>query len=139
MYQAYGMHELGLPCQSAFIQNRSIHDNFVFVRAQTKLFKQKKMPALLLKLDLQKAFNSISWEFLLEVLEAKGFGGKWRDWIACLFLSASTRIVVNGELTEVFFRKRGLRQGDPLSPLLFTIATNVLAHLFALADRDKGF
>jgi hypothetical protein len=131
------MHELVLPCQSAFIQNRSIHDNFVFVRAQTKLFKQKKMPALLLKLDLQKAFDSISWEFLLEVLEAKGFGGKWRDWIACLFLSASTRIVVNGELTERFFHKRGLRQGDPLSPLLFTIATDVLAHLFALADRER--
>jgi hypothetical protein len=93
------IHELVNPCQSAFIQGRLIHDNFFLVRAQTKLFKHKKVPALLLKLDLQKAFDSISSEFLLEVLEAKGFGGKWRDWIACFFLSASTQIVVNGELT----------------------------------------
>ena len=68
------MHELVHPCQSAFIKSRAIHDNFVFVRAQARLFRQKKFPALLLKLDLQKAFDSLSWEFLLEVLEAKGFG-----------------------------------------------------------------
>ncbi|KAM0901815.1 hypothetical protein ACQ4PT_019723 [Festuca glaucescens] len=129
------MHELVNPCQSAFIKSRAIHDNFVFVRAQARLFRQKKIPALLLKLDIQKDFDSISWEFLLEVLEAKGFGQKWRDWIACLMFTASTMIIVNGELTDPIVHKCGLRQGDPLSPLLFVIATDILAELFTMADR----
>ena len=129
------MHELVHPCQSAFIKSRAIHDNFVFVRAQARLFRQKKFPALLLKLDLQKAFDSLSWEFLLEVLEAKGFGQRWRDWIACLLYTATTKIIVNGEFSRRIFHRRGLRQGDPLSPQLFVIVTDVLAALFAMADR----
>ncbi|KAM0841276.1 hypothetical protein ACQ4PT_059121 [Festuca glaucescens] len=129
------LHELVRPCQSAFIKKRAIHDNFTFVRAQAKMFRQKKTPALLLKLDLQKAFDSISWEFLIQVLQAKGYGRKWRNLISCLLLTASTRILVNGELTDCILHRRGLCQGDPLSPLLFVIATDVLAALFDLADR----
>jgi hypothetical protein len=52
-----------------------------------------------------------------------------------LFLSASTQISINGELTQRLFHKRRLCQGDPLSPLLFAIATDILAELFAMADR----
>lgn len=59
--------------QSAFIQNRSIHDYFMLVHATARLFKQRKIPKLLLKLDIAKAFDTVVWPFLLQVLEARGF------------------------------------------------------------------
>ncbi|KAM0914464.1 hypothetical protein ACQ4PT_011473 [Festuca glaucescens] len=90
----------------------------------------------MLKLDIEKAFDTVSWEFLLEILAARGFGQKWRDWIAILLGTASTRILVNGELTDPILHGRGLRQGDPISPLLFVIVMDVLARLIAAANRQ---
>lgn len=65
--------------QSAFIQKRSIHNNFRFIQASAKLFKQRKIPKLLLKLDIAKAFDTVSWPFLLQVLQQHGFGPRWRN------------------------------------------------------------
>ena len=112
------MHELVSPCQSAFIKDRAIHDNFVAVRAQARLFRQKKCPALLLKLDLHKAFDSISWEFLLKLLQHRGFGFRRIRWVVSLHSTSTTRVIVNGELTEEIAHMRDLRQGDPLSHCL---------------------
>ncbi|KAM0822584.1 hypothetical protein ACQ4PT_071403 [Festuca glaucescens] len=61
------MAELVRPCQSAFVRGRTIHDNFTYIRGLARIFTQKKIPALFLKLDLQKAFDSISWPFLIEI------------------------------------------------------------------------
>jgi hypothetical protein len=101
-------------CQSAFIKKRSIHDNFIYVQSQAKLFRQTKAIAILLKLDIEKAFDSVSWEFLLEILEARGFSLRWRNLIAVLLSTSSTKILVNGSLTESILHCGGLRQGDPL-------------------------
>jgi hypothetical protein len=129
------MDELVSPCQNAFIKRRSIHDNFIYVQSQAKLFRQSKTPAIMLKLDIEKAFDTVSWQFLLEVLEARGFSLHCRDLIAALLASASTKILVNGCLTETIHHCRGLRQGDPLSPLLFDIVMDSLARMIAAADN----
>lgn len=83
--------------QSAFIKDRSIHDNFKLVQATAKLFKNKKKPKLLLKLDIAKAFDTVAWPFLLQILEHSGFGPRWRQWITILLATASTRILLNGD------------------------------------------
>jgi hypothetical protein len=75
---------------------RSI-DNFKYVQSATKLLKKRKVSKLLLKLDISKAFDTVSWAFLLELLQAWGFGTRWRDWMALLLSMASTKILLNGQ------------------------------------------
>ena len=79
-----------LPNQSAFIKKRFIQDNFMMVQQTVKFLHNQKQPRILLKLDITKAFDSVSWAFLLEVLRKLGFGSRWRDLVCGLLASSST-------------------------------------------------
>jgi hypothetical protein len=104
--------------QSAFVRGRNIHDNFIFVQQMVKALHKKKEAHVMLKLNISKAFDSVSWSFLLEVMEYVGFGRRWCDLISLLLSTSSTRILVNGEPGLPIIHKRGLQQGDPLSHAL---------------------
>ena len=67
------MHELISPCQSAFIKGRSIHDNFLYVRNIARRFHRNGTPSLLVKLDISKAFDSVRWDYLLSLMQHRGF------------------------------------------------------------------
>jgi hypothetical protein len=71
------MQELISPNQNAFIWGRSIHDNFKYVQRAGVLIRKKKIPKLLLKLDVSKAFDTVAWPFLLNVMQAMGFRPCW--------------------------------------------------------------
>lgn len=114
----------------------TIHDNYKYIQRAAALIRKKKIPMLLLKLDISKAFNTLSWPFLLEVLRARGFSGTWRRWIATLLSTASSRILLNGCQGEPIQHHRGVHQGDSLSPLLFIFAMDVLHKLFIKASED---
>lgn len=73
------------------------------------MFKQKNMAKLLLKLDIGKAFDTISWPFLMQVLQHRGFGPRWRNWLALLLSTASTRVLLNGKPGRPIDLERGLR------------------------------
>jgi hypothetical protein len=124
------------PCQSAFITGRNIQDNFLYVQTAAKQFHKSKTPTLLLKLDLAKAFDTVSWEYIIDMLEARGFPLRWRNWIALLFRTASSRVLVNGVPGRYIHHRRGLRQGDALSPFLFDLAIEPLHRLLEIATNE---
>jgi hypothetical protein len=76
--------------QSAFVKRRAIYENFLYIQNLVKRFHRTKKPTLMLKLDITKAFDSVNWQYLLETLEAFGFGSRWREWICALFRSSSS-------------------------------------------------
>ena len=123
--------------QSAFISGRLIHENFKAVQLTAKLLQWKKIPSALYKIDIAKAFDSLDWSFLLEVLKHMGFSRRWLNWISLILSTASTKIILNGSLGCRIRYARGLRQGDPLSPLLFVIAMEALNALVRHAEA-KG-
>ncbi|WVZ92630.1 LOW QUALITY PROTEIN: hypothetical protein U9M48_038679, partial [Paspalum notatum var. saurae] len=129
--------DLVSPNQSAFVKGRCILDNFILVQQTTKVLHRQKKPRVLLKLDITKAFDSVSWAFLLQVLRYSGFGSGWCNIMSKLLRSSTTRILVNGVPGEPIQHQRGLRQGDPLSHMLFIIVMNVLSSLINRAS-DAG-
>lgn len=120
--------------QSTFIRGRSIHDNFSLVQHMARYLHNRKEPRLLVKLDITKAFDSVSWSFLLELLHHLGFGDRWCNLICNLLSTSTTRILLNGQPGDTLHHRRGLRQGEPLSLMLFIMVMDMLTALVAKAD-----
>ena len=89
-------------------------------------FMWEKKPGIMFKIDFEKAFNKIKWPFLLQILEMKGFPSKFNDLFMKIVSGGKIGIKVNGENGPYFRTHQGLRQGDPLSPLLFDLAGDAL-------------
>ena len=122
--------------QSAFIKGHFIQDNFMLVQQTARYLHQQKEPRILLKLDISKAFDSVSWPFLLEILQHLGFGQIWRDIISGLLYTSTTQVLLNGIPGDHISHHRGLRQGDPLSPMLFILVMDVLGHMISKAANE---
>jgi hypothetical protein len=121
--------------QSAFVRGRCLHDNFLLVRQVARKINQQRQTGVLLKLDLTRAFDTMSWGFLQEVLHAMGFGQLFTKWIALLLYTANTRVIVNGVPGRRIQHTRGLRQGDPTLPMLFVLGMQILT---ALMEKAVG-
>ncbi|XP_050233417.1 uncharacterized protein LOC126681904 [Mercurialis annua] len=111
--------------QHDFIKGRSILECSVIANELVHMATRRKNNLLDLKLDFHKAFDSISWAYLLSVMSSMNFPQKWLDWMMVCLSKATPSVLVNGSPVEPFGLKRGVRQGDPISPYLFLIVVEV--------------
>jgi hypothetical protein len=100
---------LVVSAQSAFIKKRCIQDNYVYVWGLARHYHKTKTPACLIKLDISKAFDTVSWEYLIEMLVQRGFSNRWSDWLSAIFISSSSTVLLNGCPGPKIDHLRGLR------------------------------
>ena len=97
--------------------------------------KTSRKGGVLFKVDFEKAYNLVRWDFLLFVLSKMSFGVKWRGWIEECISIVKLSILINHSPMKEFRMRRGLRQGDPLSPFLFNIVAEGLSLLIHKAEE----
>ncbi|XP_052621760.1 uncharacterized protein LOC128127336 [Lactuca sativa] len=107
--------------EAAWACGHQILDDPLMVNEIIDWCKNHKKKLMVLKVDFEKAFDSVCWEFLNCVMSFMGFGEKWISWIRGCLYSAKAYVLVNGNPTVEFSLHRGLRQGDPHSLFIFIL------------------
>ncbi|CAN0861736.1 LINE-1 reverse transcriptase homolog [Linum grandiflorum] len=120
--------------QSAFVKGRQIGDDILLAHELVNSYHLKHVsPRCAMKIDLRKAFDSVDHHFLFGVMRAMAFPETFVNWIESCLQSVMFSIGLNGGMVGYFSGKKGLRQGNPLSPALFVLVMEVLHCLFAQA------
>ncbi|XP_074305193.1 uncharacterized protein LOC141640239 [Silene latifolia] len=123
--------------QSAFIKGRDIVDNILICHDLVRLYKRKACsPRCMMKVDLKKAYDSIEWDFIKQMLQALKFPDQMIQWIMECVTTPWYTLSLNGSNFGYFQGRRGIRQGDPMSPLLFTICMEYLSRILAYVTNS---
>jgi len=123
--------------QTGFVKGRSIADTFVYAAELVQTCHKRRRPTIVLKLDFAKAFDTVNWVGLQRVLQARGFDQRWIGWMLKLLNNSKSAVLVNGHPGPWISCKRGLRQGDPLSPYLFILVAETLQRMIREAQQIK--
>ncbi|WZY73147.1 hypothetical protein YC2023_005387 [Brassica napus] len=128
------------PNQAAFLKGRSLGENVLLATELIKDYnKASCLKSAMIKIDIRKAFDTVCWDFVLKVLEAQQFPPMFITWITECISSPRFSVAINGELAGFFEGKKGLCQGDSISPYLFIMLMEVLSRLLDKAETDGMF
>ncbi|XP_077222163.1 uncharacterized protein LOC143856007 [Tasmannia lanceolata] len=131
------MDDIISPHQSAFIKNRTIQDNILLAQNLVHNFHLKsKNPVMCLKMDIKIAFDNVNHQTHIQFMRKIGFNQTWCKWIEQCIETASFSVLLNGSPCGYFNSTNGVRQGDPLSPLLFCVCMEMLS---VIIDEAASF
>ena len=125
------------PTQTAFFPGRNIMEGVVVLHETIHELHRKKQSEFILKIDFGKAYDKVKWSFIQQTLRMKCFSQKWCEWIKSFIQGGHVGIKINDQIGQNFQTLKGLRQDDPLSPILFNIVVDMLAILINRA-KDEG-
>ena len=126
------------PDQTGYVKGRYIGENVRLIQDIMFYTKRMNSPGIAIFLDFRKAFDSIEWEYLKAALKAFNFGPNLLNWIDVLYNEASSCVINNGHSSSFFRLQRGVRQGCPLSGLLFIIGIELFARALKNDQSIKG-
>lgn len=121
---------------TAFMKNRNIMSGVMALHEILHETKRQKRVGVVLKLDFEKAYDKVNCDFLLDCLKYRGFGGKWCGWINQVVKGGTVSVKLNNQLGPYFMSHKGVRQGDPLSPILFNFVADCLTRMVHQAQNN---
>lgn len=124
--------------QRGFINNRFIGDNIRLVYDIIHHTNINRKDGIMILIDFEKAFDTLAWEFIHKILELFNFKSDLKRWIHIFLKNIKACIVANNQVSTWFEIQRGCRQGDPISPYIFTMCAEVLANMIRKNTNIKG-
>ena len=115
--------------QKGFVKGRSIHHHIRFLSDLQDLVTGRDEEAYAMFLDFEKAFDRVNWDYMFRVLDRMGFGDRFAQWIRLLYTDPQAHLLINQNIQPALFPTRGVKQGDPLSALLFILTIEPLGNL----------
>ena len=123
------------PTQSVFMPDRNILEGVVVLHETLHEIHSKKLDGVVFKVDFEKAYDNVKWPFFQQALRMKVFDEAWRRQVESFTQKGIVGIKVNDDIGHYFQTHKGLRQGDPMSPILFNIVVDMLAILIGRAKE----
>lgn len=122
--------------QAAIVKKRNIMDGIMTLHEILNYTHVKKQVGIVIKLDFEKAYDKVDWNFLIDCHKMRGFNDKWVSWVKQVLYNGTVSVKLNDVTCPYFQSAKGVRQGDPLSPFLFNLAVDCLTRMVLKAQEN---